>query len=356
MAHFRPVHPRPAARRAAGPAVGVKPARAASPDDVIQIEGLTKRFGRNTVVRELTFSVPPQTLFGFLGPNGAGKSTTLYMLLGLVRPTSGKIRILGHSPRSPRVRRQIGSLIETPAFYGYLSGRKNLELLGRLTGTTSRYQFDEVLDVVGLLDRAKDKVATYSDGMKQRLGVAQALLHDPDVLILDEPANGLDPEGTHEVWRLLRRLVSEEGLTALVSSHLLAEVEEYCDEVCVIDQGRQVACDRVENLLTFPACLLDLVFSDVAMRDAALRCFERTDWVRVVSDSTVSTDRRVRVEIDRQPAELSRLLRQKVIDIEALVPVRRTLKEFFLALTGKGRGGESGESTGSSRGRADSLL
>jgi ABC-2 type transport system ATP-binding protein len=343
MVYFRPVKP-----SSAPAVVKVKPSAPLpsevsaplSSGPVIHIEDLTKRFGRKTVVSGLTFSVPPQTLFGFLGPNGAGKSTTLYMLLGLVRPTGGAIHIFGQSVRSPEVRRRLGSLIETPAFHGYLSGRKNLELLGRLTRTASRVEIDKALDTVGLLDRGNDKVSTYSDGMKQRLGVAQALLHRPDLLILDEPTNGLDPEGNRDLWQLLRRLVRERGLTALVSSHLLAEVEEYCDHVCVIDEGRQVACDTVENLLTFPTCVLDLVFPDKMMRDTALRCFRRTDWVRVVNDPS-PTGRMVRVEIDRQPAEISRLLRQNVVDIESLVPVRRTLKEFFLTLTSKGKGGGS---------------
>jgi ABC-2 type transport system ATP-binding protein len=292
------------------------------------------------VVRNLSFAVPAQTLFGFLGPNGAGKSTTMYMLLGLVRPTSGRVRIFGRSLRWRAVRRRIGSLIETPAFYDYLSGRKNLEILGRLTATASRAEIDEALDAVGLLDRGRDKVSTYSDGMRQRLGMAQAILHKPDLLILDEPTNGLDPEGNRDVWLLLRRLVSERGLTALVSSHLLSEVEEYCDLVCVLDEGRQVAADSVQNLLTFPTTLLDLTFPDEVIRDAALRCFERAGWVRLVRDPAAKpTALTVRVEIDRPAAELSRLLRQNVIDIEALAPVRRSLKEFFLALTAKGETG-----------------
>jgi len=336
MVYFRPA--KQPFRTFPAPEAGL-PKTAASQSDVIQIQNLTKRFGRKGVVLDLTFSVPAQTLFGFLGPNGAGKSTTLYMLLGLVRPTGGTIRIFGQALRAPQVRQRIGALIETPAFYGYLSGRKNLQLLGRLTGTASRVEIDETLDLVGLLDRANDKVSTYSDGMKQRLGVAQALLHRPDLLILDEPSNGLDPEGNRDLWQLLRRLVREAGLTALVSSHLLAEVEEYCDHVCVIDEGRQVACDTVENLLTFSTCVLDVVFPNEQMYLAAARCFDRADWVRVVNDSPASGWRAIRVEIDRPPAELSRLLRQNMVDIEAMIPVRRTLKEFFLQLTSKGESG-----------------
>ena len=333
MAYFRPVQPAPPTKIAVGAS------RPVSADDVIQIEKLTKRFGRKTVVSDLSFSVPPKTLFGFLGPNGAGKSTTLYMLLGLVRSTSGTIRIFNESIRNPRVRRRIGAFIETPSFYGYLSGRKNLEVLGRLTGTSSRAEINDALATVGLLDRGHDKVHTYSDGMKQRLGIAQALLHRPELLILDEPTNGLDPEGNQDMWQLLRRLVSEHNVTALVSSHLLSEVEEYCKFVCVIDEGRQVACDTVERLLTFPTTLLDLTFPDPVMQEAGLRCFERSGWVRVIDHAAGRTGGAVRVEIDRPAVELSRLLRQNVVDVDSVVPVRRTLKDFFLALTAKG--GES---------------
>jgi len=341
MAYFRPQKSLQTFTAATGDASKPVPS-----ENVILMENLTKRFGRKTVVSGLSFSIPSQTLFGFLGPNGAGKSTTLYMLLGLVRPTSGTIRIFGQSVQSPAVRRRVGALIETPAFYGYLSGRKNLELLGRLTRTASRIEINEVLDLVGLLDRANDKVSTYSDGMRQRLGVAQTLLHRPDLLILDEPTNGLDPEGNRDLWRLLRRLVREQGLTALVSSHLLGEVEEYCDHVCVIDEGRQVACETVEKLLTSSTCVLDLVFSDEAMRDAARRCFERTGWIRIVNDSPGTTGKALRIQVDRQPAEVSRLLRQNVVDVEAMIPVRRTLKEFFLSLTSKGEGNWGREQPG----------
>lgn len=340
MAYFRP--PKSQKPR---PRITVGTSRPVSSDDVIQIENLTKRFGRKTVVSNLSFSVPPQTLFGFLGPNGAGKSTTLYMLLGLVRPTGGTIRIFNESIGVPAVRRRIGAFIETPSFYNYLSGRKNLELLGRLTGTSSRATINDALATVGLLERADDKILTYSDGMKQRLGIAQAILHRPDLLILDEPTNGLDPEGNQDVWQLLRRLVDEQNLTALVSSHLLSEVEEYCEYVCVIDEGRQVACDTVENLLTFPTTLLDLTFPDEVVQEAALRSFERAGWVRVVDHSPAASGRMSRVEIDRPAAELSRLLRQNVIDVDGMVPVRRTLKDFFLALTRKGEAHRPGGSS-----------
>ncbi|MCX8035688.1 MAG: ABC transporter ATP-binding protein [Candidatus Sumerlaeia bacterium] len=333
MAYFRPLH------YPVESEVPVSPPPVSSPDDVIQIVELKKRYGRKMVVCGLTFSVPPRTLFGFLGPNGAGKSTTLYMLLGLVRPTGGTVRIFGQSVHAREVKQRVGSMIETPAFYGYLSGRKNLELLGRLTRTAERRHIDEALDIVGLLSRGDDKVSTYSDGMRQRLGVAQALLHKPDLLILDEPTNGLDPEGNRDLWLLLRRLVAERGLTALVSSHLLSEVEEYCDRVCVIDQGRQVACDTVENLLRYESPLLDVTFPDETVRALALRCFARHDWIRVVAgEMGAAGPRTVRVELRRDPVELSRLLRQSVLDVEAIVPVRRTLKEFFLSLTSKGEG------------------
>ncbi len=175
--------------------------------------------------------------------------------------------------------------------------------------------------------------------MRQRLGVAQALLHKPDLLILDEPTHGLDPEGNRDLWLLLRRLVAERGLTALVSSHLLSEVEEYCDRVCVIDEGRQVACDTVENLLRYDNPRLDVTFPGESARADALRCFARTDWIRPADDDPAApAGRTVRIELQRDSVEFSRLLRQHTLDVEAIVPVRRTLKEFFLSLTSTGEG------------------
>jgi ABC-2 type transport system ATP-binding protein len=191
------------------------------------LEKLTKRYGGRNVVDGLDLELPAGRIMGFLGPNGAGKSTTLFMLLGLVRPTSGKVRLFGKEGSALREARQhVGALVESAAFYSYLSGQKNLEILARIQGLPAEPHIHRVLDRVGLLPYRNQRVGTYSHGMRQRLGIAQALLGNPRLLVLDEPTNGLDPEGSHEVWTLLRSLVNNGGVTAFISSHLLSEVEE----------------------------------------------------------------------------------------------------------------------------------
>jgi ABC-2 type transport system ATP-binding protein len=211
----------------------------------VQTEALTKRYGPITAVDALNLAVRPGEVYGFLGPNGAGKTTTLRMLLGLVRPTAGTVRLFGRPPGAGQLA-GVGALIEGPAFYPYLSGRENLRVLARYAGVgTGRVEL--VLDLVGLSGRARDRYAGYSLGMKQRLGVAAALLKDPRLLILDEPTNGLDPAGMADMRALIRRLGAS-GCTVLFSSHLLGEVEQVCDRVGVISQGRLVAEGGVAEL------------------------------------------------------------------------------------------------------------
>jgi ABC-2 type transport system ATP-binding protein len=209
----------------------------------IVTQGLTKRYGDLVAVRDLELSVRAGEVYGFLGPNGAGKTTTLRMLLGLVRPTAGRILLNGRPPGSLD---GVGALIEGPAFYPYLSGRDNLRVLARHAAVPDR-RIDVVLDLVDLTDRSRDRYATYSLGMKQRLGVAAALLKDPRLLILDEPTNGLDPAGMADMRAMMRRLGTA-GCTILVSSHLLGEVEQICDRVGVISRGRLVSEGTVADL------------------------------------------------------------------------------------------------------------
>jgi ABC-2 type transport system ATP-binding protein len=207
----------------------------------VQTTGLTKRYGGLVAVDSLDMLVHAGEVYGFLGPNGAGKTTTLRMLLGLVRPTAGTIRILGTARKAGRgdPLARVGALVEGPAFYPFLSGRDNLRALAT-RGGVPRSRVGEVLELVGLADRARDRYATYSLGMKQRLGLAAALLKRPDLLVLDEPTNGLDPSGMAEMRDALRQLAAG-GCTVLLSSHLLAEVRQICDRVGVINRGRLVA-------------------------------------------------------------------------------------------------------------------
>jgi ABC-2 type transport system ATP-binding protein len=207
---------------------------------------LTKRYGALVAVDAVSLTVRPGEVYGFLGPNGAGKTTTLRMLLGLIRPTAGSVRLLGRPPGTRGHLDRVGALIEGPAFYPYLSGRENLRVLARYAGADRR-RVDTVLDMVDLTRRAGDRYYAYSLGMKQRLGVAAALLKDPRLLVLDEPTNGLDPAGMADMRALIRRLGAA-GCTVLLSSHLLGEVEQICDRVGVIAGGRLVAESTVAEL------------------------------------------------------------------------------------------------------------
>jgi ABC-2 type transport system ATP-binding protein len=209
---------------------------------VIQISGLGKQFGERWAVRDLDLSVKRGEIFGLLGHNGAGKSTTIGMMLGQVWPTTGELRICGHDITRDRAKalHRVGAIFETPVFYDYLSGRKNLEILSRYTAPTPPERITQIVEWVGLTGRDGDKVSKYSHGMRTRLALAQALLPDPELLILDEPSDGLDPEGIHEMRLTIQRLQKEMGLTILLSSHLLNEVEQLCTRIAVVNQGRKV--------------------------------------------------------------------------------------------------------------------
>ncbi|WP_280351736.1 ABC transporter ATP-binding protein [Nocardia abscessus] len=215
-------------------------------DSIVVTRGLTKRYGEHTVVDGVSMTVAAGEIYGFLGPNGAGKTTTLRMLAGLIRPSEGTVTVAGHRPGDPVVVRRIGVLIEGPGFYPYLSGRDNLRVLARYRGLGGP-EVEAVLARVGLVGRADDKFRTYSLGMKQRLGVGAALLGSPELLILDEPTNGLDPAGMAEMRELITALAAE-GHTVLLSSHLLGEVQEICDRVGVISQGRLLTEATVAQL------------------------------------------------------------------------------------------------------------
>jgi len=220
---------------------------------VLRTVTLSKAYGRRTAVDRLDLEVERGELFGFLGPNGAGKTTTIRMALGLVAPTAGSVEILGREVRANRssVLPHVGALVESPALYGYLSGLDNLRAFGDVLGGVPRKRIDEVLEIVSLKGRERDRVRTYSMGMKQRLGLAVALLHDPDLLILDEPANGLDPAGIVEMRDLLRGLATA-GKTVFISSHVLSEVQQICTRVAIINHGRLVRVAPVAELIRAP--------------------------------------------------------------------------------------------------------
>jgi ABC-type multidrug transport system ATPase subunit len=220
-------------------------------DVVLRTTNLTKQYGKRIVVNNLNLEVNRGEIMGFLGPNGAGKTTTIRMALGLIAPTAGSVEILGQDVAShgARILPRVGALVETPALYLYMSGRNNLRAVASVLGGVPASRIDAVLELVGLRYRQKDRVRTYSLGMKQRLGVAMALLQDPDLLILDEPANGLDPAGIVEMRDLMHRLTSE-GKTVFISSHLLPEVQQICTRVAIINLGKLVKVSTIEELIS----------------------------------------------------------------------------------------------------------
>jgi ABC-2 type transport system ATP-binding protein len=304
-------------------------------DAVVQTHQLTKRYGSEiTAVDRLDLRVGEGEVYGFLGPNGAGKTTTLRMLLGLIRPTSGAAVVMGHRPGQAAGLAEIGSLIETPAFYPYLSGRDNLVVLARMSGTPLS-RVDIALDEVGLTARGGDKFKKYSLGMKQRLGVGAALLKDPTFLILDEPTNGLDPHGMADMRALIRRL-GESGRTVLLSSHLLGEVEQICDRVGVIREGRLIAEGTVAELQQRGAGLIVRAEPQAHAREVVQR-LPYVDNVRV-------TDGSVRITVPpERAAEINRELVTAGLAVSELRPAGRSLEEAFFELTGGGEGRTSDE-------------
>lgn len=300
-------------------------------EPALALENLSKRFGRIHAVDHLSLEVLPGQMAGFLGPNGAGKSTTLYMIPRLVRPSGGRIRVFGADiwQDFKQAIRSVGVMVEAPAFYDYLSGRKNLELTARILGGIPRRDIDEILERIGLTDRQRDKVRTYSMGMKQRLGIGRAMLGRPRLLVLDEPTNGMDPEGTREILTFLRERVGTDGLTVFISSHLLYEVEEYCDTVFVIHKGRQIASGRVEEILTPHERIVRVTFDgkvpdlDTLMAEKGIKHVETLSANSL--EITLTND---------DPVWLNQYLLQAGFRVAAISPRQKTLKEFFLSITG----------------------
>ena len=251
----------------------------------IETQGLSKHFGQHKAVDELTIRIPAASITGFVGPNGAGKTTTIRLLLGLVRPSAGSATILGHPLTEPaRYLPRVGALVEAPAFYPSLSGQTNLDVLARLGGYP-RARVSELLDLVELSDRAHDRVGTYSLGMKQRLGVAMALLPDPDLLILDEPANGLDPLGIIGIRDLLRRL-RDQGKTIVLSSHLLGELEQVADWLVMLNQGKALFSGPARDLLDRRAELV-VEAEDAVQLDLVERLASEAGYTVTREDRTV---------------------------------------------------------------------
>lgn len=288
---------------------------------VVAAHHLSKRYGARLAVDDLTLTVRRGEIYGFLGLNGSGKTTTMRLLLGLISPTSGQASVLSCAPGAPRALRRIGSLIESPTFYPYLSGRDNLRVVARLGGVDEG-RVGAALQQVSLADRARDAFQTYSLGMKQRLGVAAALVKDPELFILDEPTNGLDPEGIADMGRLLDSLRAA-GRTIFLSSHQLAEVEGLADRIGVMRQGRLVAEGTVAELRGQPRLLVRA--EPVAQ---ARQVLERAAPGAVTEQDGSFL---LGIDVDRAPA-LNRDLLNAGIAVQALQPVERSLAEVFFDL------------------------
>jgi ABC-2 type transport system ATP-binding protein len=298
-----------------------------STEEVITTRRLTKRYGKDVLaVADLDLSVRRGEVYGFLGLNGAGKTTTLRMLLGLIRPTSGTAVVAEHRPGDPAGLAQIGSFVEAPAFYPYLSGRENLKIIATYAGVPHS-RVDPRLEEVELLHRGKDKFGTYSTGMKQRLGVAAALLKEPELLILDEPTNGLDPQGVVEMRSLIRRLGTG-SRTVLLSSHLLSEMEQVCDRVGIIRHGRLVTEGTVDELRSEPA---------VIVRATPLDAARQTLEGMVGAGAVTSVDGTLRIAANPESAaDINARLVEAHIRVSELRPAERSLEEVFLKVTGEG--------------------
>jgi ABC-2 type transport system ATP-binding protein len=296
----------------------------------IQLENLSKTYGRGKqavqALKNVNLQVPPGLVFGFLGPNGAGKTTTIRILMDLIRPTQGTARIHGKSSRSnPEVFSRVGAMVESPNFYEYLNGFDNLSVLARTANLYDPKRLNDILAYVGLADKAHRPVSGYSMGMKQRLGIAAALLGNPDLVLLDEPTNGLDPAGIQEMRGLIRNLAEKFGKTVFVSSHLLHEVEQICDQVAIINQGEVVQQGSVKELLSNGKSELRLLVKPL---DKALEIISGKIPHRIEEEWIITTV---------PPKQVPTLVRHFVdqgLEVHQVVQSRQTLEEFFISVTG----------------------
>ncbi len=293
----------------------------------IEVRGLVKRYGDLEAVAGVDVTVNTGDVYGYLGPNGAGKTTSLRMMLGLIRPTEGSVRLFGRDPmESVRALEGVAGFVEAPTFYPYLTGRRNLELLAAFDGGGAPSRIDAALDTVELSGRAGDRVGGYSHGMRQRLGIAAALLRAPKLLLLDEPATGLDPGGMRDMRLLIRRL-ADDGMTVLLSSHLLAEVEEVCNRVAIVRSGRIVYEGEIAQLKSSAGTTYRLVTTDDERALAVCRAQPGVANVRVES-------RRISFTADETAvAELSQALVEAGALIRSLAPQTVTLEDLFFSLT-----------------------
>jgi ABC-2 type transport system ATP-binding protein len=298
-------------------------------EEVIKVEKLAKNFGSFEAVRDVSFTVNKGDVFGFLGPNGAGKSTTIRCLLSLIRLNAGTIQMFGKSYATHRyeILSKIGSIIEKPDFYNYLSAQKNLEIFARISGATvSTKEIHEMLEFVGLGGRGKDKTKGFSHGMKQRLGIAQTLLHKPELIILDEPTTGLDPQGIIEIRNLILRLKNEQNKTILLSSHQLSEIELIANRMVIITKGKSLVEGNVQELLNAQELTVRLELSDVNKTIPLIQQHFANVEITRINEVEIS------LSIEKQQVpHLNKMLSDNNILVYALEP-KRKLEDFFMKI------------------------
>ena len=299
-------------------------------EKIIEVKSLTKSYKNLLAVDSLELNVYKGDIFGFLGPNGAGKSTTIRMLLTLIRPEAGTINLFGKSLKNERksILSNIGALVEKPDFYNYLSAYKNLEILSRLSGKDiKRKRILEILEIVGLKSRKDSKVKTYSHGMKQRLGIAQTLLHNPDLIILDEPTTGLDPQGMKEIRDLIIHLCKEENKTIFLSSHILSEVEQIANRMIIINKGKAIVEGSVQELLQSSELRVTVEVTEI---DDAKKLINNSDWSGKLD---FAENGKMYFKISSEEiSELNKFLVNNDISVNAVIPTR-SLEQFFLKIT-----------------------
>lgn len=298
-------------------------------NEIIKVQHLSKRFGSFEAVKDVSFTVKKGDVFGFLGPNGAGKSTTIRCLLSLISPDSGSVELFGKSFKSERsaILSNIGSIIEKPDFYKYLSAQKNLEIFARVSGAiVSKMEIQEMLEFVGLGDRGKHKVGGFSHGMKQRLGIAQTLLHKPELIILDEPTTGLDPQGIIEIRNLILRLKNEQNKTILLSSHQLSEIELIANRMVIINQGRSIVEGTVNELLNSQELVVRIEVDDAS----AVAEFLKMTYPE--SNITINFVREIEITFVKELVPvLVALLIKNNIRVHAIEP-KRKLEDYFMKI------------------------
>jgi ABC-2 type transport system ATP-binding protein len=296
---------------------------------ILSTSRLSKNFGKRTAVSNLDIEIHRGDIYGFLGPNGAGKSTTIRMILSLITPTSGTVSVFGKDISKDRsVLARVGGLVEKPDFYGYLSAQRNLEVVSALYGSVDMDRIREVLEIVGLADRAKDKVKSFSHGMKQRLGIAQALLPDPELLILDEPTNGLDPHGMKEIRELVLQLNDEFGMTVFLSSHLLHEIEQIANRMCVLHLGELIVEGSVKELLNREDIIVRISAEPI---EKCLELLQSMEWISKLERD----DNEVLCTLaEPNLARTNTALVNEGLAVSVFAP-RRSLEDYFLSITGQ---------------------